>query len=969
MNKLRKKALDAAVYLLSAVMLLTAIPETAVMAAGTAGMETKQIETVQPETEQTETEQVETVQPETEQTGTEQSETEQPETEQTETEQPETEQVETFQSKTEQAESVQSEAAAEVDGVLTPEEMYEIDGGDAEYWKYYDAKGNPIINEEVQTYAASSAVSGLTLKSPYNSILYAVLSGYQISHAIDVSKYNNQNSNDQINWSKVKADGIDSVIIRCGNRGYGTAGTMMTDPYFEKNIKNALAAGLKVGIYIYSQAITTAEAVEEANHCLKLCAAYLDKLDLPIVMDVEYANPGGGDLGGRLYDANLTKAEQTEICKAFCKTIKDAGYQAMVYANQSMLTDEMYPSQLTDAGYQVWLARYNNEAGYSASPYIMWQYSSAGSVSGITGNVDVNFLYTSSDETEAPEWKSVSVANGTKVNLSWNVVPGAEGYEIQRSTDQKTWSGVKTVDAAAAICWTDETAAAETTYYYRIRTYYTENGTKSCGSWSDDLQATTSLATPSLKSAQVVSAQSVKLTWASVPQAEGYLVYRKEAGEVWDMNNPVTTAAAPKTDSGTVSFTDQSVKTGKTYCYTVKAYYTLSGEVHYSKYNTNGIQVKVVPAQPGLTSVTAVDYRTLKFTWKEVPGADGYQVYRKVSGGSWSPVSNDPGSTVYKDTNVNTGTTYYYSVSAYFLSGNQKIEGSRSSTGLSGKTALAAPTVKSISSAGYNSIKITWGKVSGADGYQVFRKTSGGSWSSTPVKDGLTTTSWTNTGVTTGKTYYYAVCAYRMVNGKKVVSSKSSSVSGKAIPATPKLGKVTSVNYKNLKVTWSGVSGASGYRIYRKESGGGWKYLADVKSTARSFTDGYKITTGKKYYYTVRAYRTVSGTRIYGKYNTTGISGKAIPSAPSLTAKSTQAGKVKLSWKKISGASGYAVYRKSSASGKWTRIKTITSGSTISYTTSATRGKYYYYTVRAYRKVGSSNVYSNYSKTIKIKAK
>lgn len=679
-----------------------------------------------------------------------------------------------------------------------------------------------------------------------------------------------------IDWNQVKADGIDSVIIRCGNRGYGSAGTLMTDPYFETNIEDALAAGLKVGIYIYSQAITSAEAVEEANHCLTLCKNYLDRLDLPIVMDAEYANPGGQGLGGRLYDAKLTKTQQTAICKAFCKTIEDAGYQAMVYANKSFLTDEMYPSQLTDAGYQVWLARYNNEAGYSASPYIMWQYSDTGSVSGITGDVDVNFLYTSSQAGAAPKWETPSVVNGAQVNLSWTTVTGAEGYEIERSTDQTTWSRIKTLDAAAAISCTDETVTAETTYYYRIRTYYTENGTKKYGSWSDTVSATTSLKTPPLKGAQVLSSQSVKLTWSSVPQAENYQVYRKNAGGTWDLSQPVTTIASSAAVSGTLSFTDQSVTAGETYCYTVRAYYTLNGEVHYSQYDTNGIQVKVVPAEPKLGSVTASDYKTLKITWGTVTGADGYRVYRKVSGGSWAAVSDVSNSTTsYTNGNVDTGTTYYYAVSAYFLKGTQKIEGSHSNTGISGKT----------------------------------------------------------------------------------------------IPATPKLGKVTSVNYKNLKVTWSGVSGASGYRIYRKESGGGWKYLADVKSSARSFTDGYKITTGKKYYYSVRAYRTVNGSRVYGKYNTTGISGKAIPSTPSVTLKSTQKGKVKISWKKVSGASGYVVYRKSSSGGKWTSIKTITSGSTTSYTASAASKKTYYYTVRAYRKVGSKRIYSNCKENLKIKVK
>ncbi|MGN0294343.1 MAG: GH25 family lysozyme [Lachnospiraceae bacterium] len=843
--------------------------------------------------------------------------------------------------------------ASETSEELTPEEMYEIDGGDAEYWKYFDAEGNRIIGEDVQTCFSDSSSSVTTLKSPYNGASYEILSGYEVSHAIDVSKWN-----ETIDWKKVLQDGVDSVIIRCANRQYGSGGALDDDPYFTKNIEGALKAGLKAGVYIFSQAITNEEAVEEANKCLTLCKQYLDRLDLPIVMDVEYAGTDG--TSGRLYKANLSKAKQTEICKAFCDTIKAAGYQAMVYGNKSMLTDEMYPSQLTDAGYQVWLARYNTSAGYSASPYILWQYSENGNVSGISGKVDVNFLYTSQQADIAPEWDGAANQDDNNVQLSWRTVVGTEGYEIERSTDQKTWSDLVTLDAAAALCYIDRTTVPDQTYYYRIRTYYTKDGKKQYGSWSDTISVSTRLGTPALKSAQATSAGSVKAAWNSVPKAEGYLVYRRESGGSWDMENPVK-----KTSS--TSFTDKTVEAEKTYYYTVRAYHTLDDELHYSDYNEKGIKVKVVPSAPKLTAVTALDYKSLKVTWSTVTGADCYRVYRKISDGEWKVVQDDLTETEYTDGTVNTGTEYTYTVSACFLKDDQKIEGSYDKTGLSGKAVLNMPVIKSAASAGYNSIKVSWGKVAGADGYRLYRKISGGSWSR--IKDDLSSTSWTDTGLTTGTKYYYTVRAYRMVNGKKVLGDKAASVSGTAIPATVKLGKVTSVNYRNLKVTWSGVSGASGYRIYRKESGGSWKYLADVKSEDRSFTDGYLITTGKKYYYTVRAYRVVNGSRVYGKYDGTGISGKALPSTPSVTLTSTQKGKVKISWNKISGADGYAVYRKSSADGTWTRIQTIHSGSTTSCTVTATSKKTYYYTVRAYRKVGSSNVYSKYGAAVKITVK
>lgn len=389
-----------------------------------------------------------------------------------------------FASGVSETEGKSDTAAAAEKQELTPEELYRIDGGDAEYWKYYDAEGNRIIKHEEQTLLSGSDETNsdeVTITSPYNGKEYSVMAGYRITHAIDVSKYNN---GEEIDWDKVKEDGIESVIVRCAYRGYGDAGNLAADSRFEENIEGALAAGLKVGIYIYSQAINTDEAVEEANKCLDLCSDYLDELDLPVVMDVEYANPDGEGEGGRLFNAGLTRAEQTTVSEAFCKTIEEAGYQAMVYANKSMLSNNMNPSDLTDAGYKIWLARYNSYAGYEDSPYLMWQYSSSGSVDGISGNVDLDFLYTSTQTDEAPVWNTIE-QNNDCVKLSWKMVPGAEGYEIQRSTDKKNWSDLTSLAAAACICYTDSTTEAENQYYYRIRTYYTEEGKTVYGLWSD----------------------------------------------------------------------------------------------------------------------------------------------------------------------------------------------------------------------------------------------------------------------------------------------------------------------------------------------------------------------------------------------------------------------------------------------------------------------------------------------------
>ena len=191
---------------------------------------------------------------------------------------------------------------------------------------------------------------------------------------IDVSKYQ-----PSINWASVKASGISYVIIRCGYRGSST-GVLVEDPYFRSHIKGAKAAGLKVGVYFFTTAVTEAEAVEEASMCASLCSGY--GINYPIFMDCE-SSPRAGYNG-------MSAAQRTSIIKAFCNTVKSAGYTPGVYANKTWLTSYMNASELS--AYKIWLAQYNSTVTYRGR-YDLWQFTSKGSVNGISGSVDMNQSY------------------------------------------------------------------------------------------------------------------------------------------------------------------------------------------------------------------------------------------------------------------------------------------------------------------------------------------------------------------------------------------------------------------------------------------------------------------------------------------------------------------------------------------------------------------------------------------------
>lgn len=191
---------------------------------------------------------------------------------------------------------------------------------------------------------------------------------------IDVSKYQKN-----INWQKVKNAGINFVIIRCGYRGYGS-GVLVEDPMYASHITGAKAAGLRVGVYFFSQAITEAEAVEEASMAVKLANRY--GINMPIAIDSEYAAGGRGRADG------LSKADRTRITIAFCNTVANAGHTPMVYASKNWFSEHLSPSQFPGS-YRIWVAQYASKCTYGGR-YDIWQNTSKGQVDGISGNVDMN---------------------------------------------------------------------------------------------------------------------------------------------------------------------------------------------------------------------------------------------------------------------------------------------------------------------------------------------------------------------------------------------------------------------------------------------------------------------------------------------------------------------------------------------------------------------------------------------------
>ena len=193
---------------------------------------------------------------------------------------------------------------------------------------------------------------------------------------IDVSSYQGQ-----IDWQQVKDAGVEFVMIRIGFRGYGQKGVLCQDTMAQENYLGAKAVGLKVGCYFFSQAITEAEAVEEAEYVMELVADW--QMEMPLVYDWECLAADYRTMG---VDARLL----TDCTKAFCDTVEKKGYDSMIYFNPDQSYKDMYLEELVDYGF--WLAMYTDQMDY---PYKvdMWQYTNQGNVPGITGNVDINLFF------------------------------------------------------------------------------------------------------------------------------------------------------------------------------------------------------------------------------------------------------------------------------------------------------------------------------------------------------------------------------------------------------------------------------------------------------------------------------------------------------------------------------------------------------------------------------------------------
>ena len=534
------------------------------------------------------------------------------------------------------------------------------------------------------------------------------------------------------------------------------------------------------------------------------------------------------------------------------------------------------------------------------------------------------------------------IRNGNQITLSWNNIEEADGYVLNEkiitysdyNESYNTYTYEKKDNNTVVLDYSELNTQGGVHYEYSLSAYKDISGVRYQSNSSNYNEYV----------AGKHSLEYIQYRKASCQSLGNYAYYIcKDCGKLF------------KDYNGTIEMTQQEVTIPAlghdwVYSQTVEPTYTDEGYTLYicsrcDETKKSDYTDKLILKYPELTSASNTT-SGIQLKWSKVSGATGYILYRKTGTGSWSRIADiKNGSTVsYIDKTAKSGTTYTYTIRAY--------SGKYMSYWKTTKTIkrLADPTVSSASNITAG-VQVKWSKVAGATGYIVYRKTGKESWSRVAdIKSG-STVSYTDKTAKSGTTYTYTVRAY---SGSTMGDwSSTKTVKRLADPTVSSASNITA----GVQVKWTKVTGATGYIIYRKTGTGSWSRLATIKSgSTTSYTDK-SAKSGTNYSYTVRA---CNGSTMSDWHNYKTV--KRL-SNPAVTSASKTSNGINVKWSKVTGATGYVVYRKT-AKGSWSRIANIKSGSTTSYSdTKASRGVTYTYTVRAYN--GSTMSSFNSTKSAK----
>lgn len=518
-----------------------------------------------------------------------------------------------------------------------------------------------------------------------------------------------------------------------------------------------------------------------------------------------------------------------------------------------------------------------------------------------------------------PVLTSIS-GTSTDVTVTWNAVSGASRYHIYRQTaGEGGWSKIGSSESTS---YTDSSAKGTESYYYAIRAI---KGGNTNYTRSERSEAYLRVGRPSLELAEE-STDGIKIWWKKSVGSEKYYVYRRKKGATnWK-------ELASTTDT---SYEDKTAKLGHSYEYTVRASCKNGSTEFLSGRSPSGVGASRVMTVPEVNSISGVS-TSVTLKWSAAKGAERYYIYRMSSGGEWEEVGSTKKLT-YTDKTAKADTTYRYRVRA----GRTMKDGSIALGGYQSPGIQRPGTTKLTSATSEErGICVRWEKVTGVKEYRVYRKNSADSkWKLL----GTTTHKYYLDQNVKNKSYYYTVRAVGKNPATFYGGFDKNGIEGKYTYGIVALESVTNTT-NGVKVQWTKLKKATGYQVYRKSGKESkWTRIKVInKGTTLKYTDK-DVKSGTTYTYTVRA---VKNGQLNDGYDTTGLSIVRL-SSPVLTEVTRGDDLLNVGWKKVTGASGYEIYRKTDGS-EWEKIDDVKGGSTLTYQDkNVSNGKLYMYSVRA----------------------
>lgn len=578
----------------------------------------------------------------------------------------------------------------------------------------------------IMLFTSTGVYASTKTRSKYTGITYTHNSKFknkELVYGMDVSQHNGK-----INFKKAKRDGIEFVFIRVGYTGYTKSSfSLNLDKKYKTYIKDATKAGLKVGVYWYSQSTKVSEAKKEANALLKAIKGY--SITMPVVFDYEFADTKKG----RLDSAKLSKTNMTANALAFLNTVSNAGYDACIYASENFLVEHLYANQIS-SNFKVWLANYSSKTNYKGD-YEFWQHTAKGRVSGMRGNVDINFWYKGENST----YLGTQVYTGAPIECG--VYAAIDGRELVENVDYTlTYSNNINIGTAhITLNGIGEHKGLKQNYTFNIVPDKVKNV------------------------AHISSANtSLKLSWNSVSGADAYVITAES------INNIKTFT---KTVYGRTEGEIDGLIDGNEYIVTVRALgydskgNALSGEPSdYISSKTTGNKVSGV-------KVSARAEKSITLSWYRIADCESYTVYQYDSASKeYKPVGKTDGNTdSLKISNLKQGVSYKFTVCA-----NKENRQCEPSVAFSAVTVPKKVSNKSAKSKKSRRINYSFKKVS-ATGYQY-------QWSThRNFKSNFLTKSTKSTKITiktaqSRRRYYVRVRAYKTESGGKKIYGKWSNV-------------------------------------------------------------------------------------------------------------------------------------------------------------------------------------------------